>query len=53
MSNPLGFASADTPGSGLGLLGIEERVKLAGGTLQRSSDGTTFLLRAWLPRSDD
>jgi signal transduction histidine kinase len=30
-------------------LGIEERVKLAGGTLHRLEDNATFRLRAWLP----
>jgi signal transduction histidine kinase len=49
MSNPIGFHAVDTPGSGLGLLGIEERVKLAGGTLHRLEDNATFRLRAWLP----
>jgi signal transduction histidine kinase len=41
------------PGTGTGLIGLGERVSLAGGTLEwRDSDGE-FLLRAWLPWPND
>ena len=41
-----------TPGAGLGLVGLTERVQLAGGRLQHSSDADGFTLRAWIPRGD-
>jgi signal transduction histidine kinase len=45
---PAGTAAA-VPGTGTGLIGLTERLELAGGTLEfRASDGE-FLLRAWLP----
>jgi signal transduction histidine kinase len=42
----------DIPGSGTGLIGLTERVELAGGRLDhgRQPDGQ-FRLRAWLPWS--
>jgi signal transduction histidine kinase len=41
------------PGTGTGLIGLGERVSLAGGTLEwRDGDGE-FLLRAWLPWPND
>ncbi|MGY1886532.1 sensor histidine kinase [Blastococcus sp. SYSU DS0753] len=45
-----GDAPAPLPGSGTGLVGLLERVSLAGGTLEHgwSADGQ-FRLRAWLP----
>jgi len=51
--NPAGPASAGSafpvPGSGTGLIGLTERLDLAGGRLDwRNSDGE-FRLRAWLP----
>jgi len=44
--------AADIPGSGIGLIGLSERVELAGGRLEhgRQPDGQ-FRLRAWLPWS--
>jgi signal transduction histidine kinase len=51
--NPASQASAGpafpVPGSGTGLIGLTERLELAGGGLDwRNSDGE-FRLRAWLP----
>jgi signal transduction histidine kinase len=40
---------AGTPGAGLGLVGLGERAKLAGGRLDTRSDGGSFELRGWLP----
>jgi signal transduction histidine kinase len=52
ISNPvLAGPAADpvTPGSGTGLVGLSERVQLAGGQLDhRLADGE-FRMRAWLP----
>ncbi|MGO3319631.1 MAG: sensor histidine kinase, partial [Microbacterium gubbeenense] len=47
---------ADVAGSGLGLMGLAERVDLVGGTLEFGPDGKAgFAVRAWLPweESDD
>jgi signal transduction histidine kinase len=49
MRNPLGFGPTATPGSGLGLVGLAERAELSGGRLQHGRDGTTWVLRAWIP----
>jgi signal transduction histidine kinase len=37
------------PGSGTGLVGLAERIRLAGGRLEHGVIGGTFRLRAWLP----
>ncbi|MGW0807925.1 sensor histidine kinase [Nonomuraea sp. NPDC002799] len=37
------------PGSGVGLVGLTERVRLAGGQLDHQSTGGQFRLQAWLP----
>lgn len=42
-------SSAVAPGTGLGLIGLYERVRLAGGTLTTGPDGDRFVLRALLP----
>ncbi len=47
--NPLGFGPTATPGSGLGLVGLTERAELSGGRLEHGRDGTTWVLRAWIP----
>jgi signal transduction histidine kinase len=49
LRNPLGFASSRTPGAGLGLIGLTERAELRGGRLEHRRDGSTFVLRAWIP----
>lgn len=51
MCNPLPPADAAplAPGSGLGLVGLTERVRLAGGQLDHHSTGGEFRLRARLP----
>jgi signal transduction histidine kinase len=38
-----------TPGAGLGLVGLAERAKLAGGHLATRRDGSVFELHGWLP----
>jgi signal transduction histidine kinase len=40
------------PGSGTGLVGLTERVRLAGGRLDHQVTAQEFLLRAWLPFPD-
>jgi signal transduction histidine kinase len=46
---PVG-GSGSLPPSGLGLLGLAERVSLAGGTLTHGHDPAGgYTLRAWLP----
>ena len=51
--NPAGPAPAglafQVPGSGTGLIGLTERLELAGGTLDWRNSGGEFRLRAWLP----
>jgi len=48
LRNPLGFGS-ETPGSGLGLVGLSERAELRGGRLEAHREGATFVLRGWIP----
>ncbi|MGP3970591.1 sensor histidine kinase [Streptomyces sp. 6N223] len=49
--NPLPAAEQDpiAPGGGLGLVGLTERVRLAGGELNHQVAGGQVRLRAWLP----
>jgi signal transduction histidine kinase len=49
--NPLARASAPAtiPGAGRGLVGLTERVRLAGGRLDHHATSTEFRLSAWLP----
>jgi signal transduction histidine kinase len=42
-------AAPPVPGTGTGLIGLAERLDLAGGTLEHRRDGDEFLLHAWLP----
>ena len=44
-----GAGGSEVPGSGLGLVGLRERAKLAGGHLATRIDGTMFELHGWLP----
>jgi signal transduction histidine kinase len=50
IANPVGPADPVINGSGTGLIGLTERVRLAGGEIDHtiSADGE-FVLRAWLP----
>ena len=51
LRNPLGFGRSSTPTSGLGLVGLSERAKLRGGTLEHRREGSSFLLHGWIPWS--
>ena len=49
---PVGGARARgavAPGAGLGLVGLRERTELRGGRLDPRTEGSTFVLEAWLP----
>jgi signal transduction histidine kinase len=48
MTSP-GHLRSAVPGAGLGLVGLRERAKLAGGTVETSGQGGAFELRGWLP----
>jgi len=50
IANPVGPADPVADGTGTGLIGLTERVRLAGGEIDHtiSADGE-FVLRAWLP----
>jgi signal transduction histidine kinase len=50
VGNPLRTVGSALPGSGTGLVGLRERVQLAGGRLDHGPTSTgEFRLRAWLP----
>ncbi|GAA3339275.1 histidine kinase [Amorphoplanes nipponensis] len=50
VGNPLRAGRAVLPGSGTGLVGLRERVQLAGGRLEHGpTPAGEFRLRAWLP----
>lgn len=50
VSNPLPAGPATAiPGAGQGLIGLGERVRLAGGRLEHGPRRGTFVVRAWLP----
>ena len=50
IANPVGPADPVANGSGTGLVGLTERVRLAGGEIDsRDSADGEFVLRAWLP----
>ena len=44
-----GFRGVPTPGAGLGLVGLGERAKLAGGSLTTQRVDGSFELDGWLP----
>jgi signal transduction histidine kinase len=48
VTNPLG-APSEIPGTGTGLVGLTERVRLAGGKLDHRATATEFVLTASLP----
>ncbi len=43
------FDDEELPGSGTGLIGVDERVALAGGRVEYGPDGDRFRVEAWLP----
>ncbi len=43
------YNGGPTPGAGLGLVGLRERAKLAGGRLEIRRDSGSFELHGWLP----
>ncbi|GGK86302.1 hypothetical protein GCM10012284_20690 [Mangrovihabitans endophyticus] len=47
--NPLGTEPVVTPGAGVGLIGLTERVHLAGGQLDHRADDGEFRVHAWIP----
>lgn len=47
--NPVSTAGSDIPGAGSGLVGLTERVRLAGGQLDHHLTVSEFRLRTWLP----
>lgn len=49
VTNPLRPGLPALPGSGTGLVGLTERVRIVGGRLEHGRDGGRFRLRAWLP----
>ena len=49
LRNPIGFGPTDTPGSGLGLIGLSERADLHGGRLDYAREGGSWVLRGWIP----
>ncbi|WP_433517668.1 sensor histidine kinase [Nonomuraea sp. CA-143628] len=49
VSNPALFATAAGPGSRLGLVGLAERIRMAGGTLSHAVRDGRFVLDATLP----
>ena len=49
LRNPVGFGRTETPGAGLGLVGLSERTELAGGRLAHRREGESFVLHGWLP----
>lgn len=49
LRNPVGFGPSQTPGAGLGLVGLAERAQLRGGHLSHGRDGSTFVLHTWIP----
>ncbi|MEV0346001.1 histidine kinase [Nonomuraea sp. NPDC050680] len=49
VSNPALFATAAGPGSRLGLVGLAERIRMAGGTLSHAVQDGRFILDATLP----
>ena len=40
---------SETPGAGLGLVGLIERAELRGGRLEARREGAWFVLHGWIP----
>jgi signal transduction histidine kinase len=49
MTNRIGDRASAAPGAGLGLVGLRERTELRGGRLDQRTEGSTYVLEAWLP----
>ncbi|MBZ5737425.1 sensor histidine kinase [Nocardioides mangrovi] len=49
LTNPVGFGPTQTPGAGLGLVGLTERAELRGGRLEAGRRGAMFELHGWIP----
>jgi signal transduction histidine kinase len=51
VTNPCAPAAraSEVPGAGAGLIGVGERVTLAGGRVEYGRHGDAFRLEAWLP----
>ncbi len=47
--NPVSTTASGIPGAGSGLVGLTERVRLAGGQLDHHLTASEFRLRTWLP----
>ena len=48
ISNPMSLVATTSPGAGLGLVGLEERVELAGGRMTAGEVDGQFVVDAWL-----
>lgn len=48
-ANQLSLITVDSPGSGLGLVGLEERAELLGGRMSAGPKGGDFVVEVWLP----
>jgi signal transduction histidine kinase len=46
---PVTAPAGKPPGAGLGLVGLSERIALAGGRLAHTGDAAAFTVEAWLP----
>ncbi len=49
VTNPVRTSRGALPGSGTGLVGLAERVRIVGGRFEHGQDGAQFRLSAWLP----
>lgn len=50
LRNPLGSETTSrAPGAGLGLVGLRERAVLSGGHLDATVEGSSFVVRGWIP----
>lgn len=49
VSNPLSLARHVAQGAGLGLVGLQERVAMVGGTMQAGPGNDHFTVKVWLP----